>query len=70
MLPDGEVRRPDRVVWTADGHIDIIDYKFGEQRPKAYSRQVRAYMDALAAMGYENLRGFIWYVDSGKTVPV
>ena len=24
----------------------------------------------LAAMGYENLRGFIWYVDSGKTVPV
>lgn len=70
VLPDGEVRRPDRVVWTADGHIDIIDYKFGEQRPKAYSRQVRAYMDALAAMGYENLRGFIWYVDSGKTVPV
>ena len=25
--------RPDRVVWTSQGTIDVIDYKFGEEEP-------------------------------------
>ncbi len=65
LLPDGKILRTDRMIWTADGHIDIIDYKFGKEHPKAYSDQVRSYMKALSDMGYENIRGFIWYVDSG-----
>lgn len=62
--------RPDRIVWTADGHIDIIDYKFGVEKPKLYARQVNRYMEYLRSMGYDNVRGFIWYVDSGKITPV
>lgn len=65
VLADGNVCRPDRVVWTADGHIDVIDYKFGEEKPKVYGRQVSGYMDALRRMGHNNIRGFLWYVDSG-----
>lgn len=57
--------RPDRVVWTADGNVDVIDYKFGSPAPK-YSRQVATYMKALESMGYGPVRGFLWYVDSGR----
>lgn len=70
VLRDGSVCRPDRVVWTADGHVDVVDYKFGEERPKKYARQVAGYMDALRRQGFDNLRGFIWYVDSGRIVEV
>ena len=70
VLADGSVRRPDRVVWTADGHVDVIDYKFGAERPKLYARQVKQYMDALARIGHTNLRGFIWYVDTGAITRV
>lgn len=69
-LPDGNAYRPDRIVWTADGHVDVIDYKFGEEHPAKYSRQVQNYMKLLNDAGYSHVRGFIWYLDSGKIVPV
>lgn len=56
--------RPDRVVWTADGTVDVIDYKFGAPAAK-YARQVAKYMNVLKSMGYGPVRGFLWYVDSG-----
>lgn len=64
-LADGNQCRPDRVVWHPDGRIDIIDYKFGAEHPKKYARQVKGYMDALSAMGYTDVHGYLWYVDSG-----
>lgn len=67
---DGEHYRPDRVVWTSDGHIDIIDYKFGAERPTAHARQLRNYMRRFVDMGYSNLRAFVWYVDTNEIVPV
>ena len=56
--------RPDRIVWTADGYVDVIDYKTGEERDGAYSRQVKDYMRSLRSLGYTNIRGFIWYLDT------
>ncbi|MDE6484861.1 MAG: UvrD-helicase domain-containing protein [Duncaniella sp.] len=70
VMVDGEEHRPDRVVWTADGNIDIIDYKTGQENPSRYRRQVRRYMDRFAEMGYENVRGYLWYLDSGEIVEV
>ncbi len=70
ILKSGEVSRPDRVVWTSSGTVDVIDYKFGKEHPKAYANQVKAYITALENMGCEHVRGFIWYLDSGKIVPV
>lgn len=58
---DGEIdRRPDRIVWTSDGTIDIIDYKFGEHDDR-YSKQVRRYVSLMRRAGYNNVRGFLWY---------
>lgn len=69
--PDGtDHRRPDRVVWTADGHVDVIDYKSGEERPKSHHRQVAFYMAQLRRLGYRNVRGYLWYLDSGEIVTV
>lgn len=70
IMPNGDRYRPDRVVWTKEGSIEVIDYKFGEQRPKKYISQVRGYMNLLQEMGYENLKGYIWYLDSGEIVEV
>jgi len=59
---DGELqtRRPDRVMMK-NGEVIVVDFKFGKKRT-AYNKQVRQYMDLLASMGYQNIRGYLWYV--------
>ncbi len=70
ILSDARTRYPDRVVWTADGTIDVIDYKFGEPSD-AYHTQVRRYMRLLAKIySGETIRGFLWYIDSGTVEQV
>ncbi|MCM1336594.1 MAG: UvrD-helicase domain-containing protein [Candidatus Amulumruptor caecigallinarius] len=75
------VKRPDRVVWTADGTIDVIDYKTGtlpddpaERRATLtkYRRQVRGYMDLISRLfpnDHLPIRGFIWHLDSSQIFP-
>lgn len=70
VLPSGECYRPDRVVWTADGAIEVIDYKFGEPNHDQYAAQVRNYMKLLVKMGYENIKGYIWYLKSSEIVTI
>lgn len=76
-----ETRRPDRVVWTADGTIEVIDYKTGhlpddESERKAligkYRRQVRRYMEHIkrTASDGEPIRGYIWHLDSSMIIEV
>ena len=64
-------KRPDRIVFYDDGHVEIIDYKFGHY-DKLYSPQVRGYMQLLQRMGYNDVRGFLCYIDQKKVkvVPV
>ena len=69
MLPPAETLRPDRVVWTADGHIDIIDYKFGQEK-RSHHRQVTRYADCFRNMGHSGVRGFIWYVPDHRIIQV
>ena len=64
------VYRPDRVVWTSNGTIDVIDYKFGDEHKTQYEKQVKNYMKLLSQMGNEDVRGFLWYVDKGKIVEI
>jgi hypothetical protein len=63
---DGSVYRPDRVLVTC-GKVIVVDYKFGEHR-RSYERQVKKYMDIWRRMGYDEVSGFLWYVDSGNVV--
>lgn len=71
MLPDGELYRPDRVVWTASGTVEVIDYKFGAERPGKYARQVRRYIGFLRKIHPDaDIRGYLWYPDSRQIVEV
>ena len=61
-MHDGKVqeRRPDRVM-TDGKEMVVVDFKFG--KPKAeYHEQIKEYMSLLQSMGYEHIRGYLWYV--------
>jgi hypothetical protein len=62
ILSDGETksRRPDRVM-IKDNEAVVVDYKFGKER-REYDIQVRDYMQLLSAIGYTNVKGYVWYV--------
>jgi hypothetical protein len=66
LLPTGNLRRPDRVIFK-DGKTTIIDFKFGEENTH-YLEQVEQYRHLLLDMGYSSIEGFIWYVDKNKIV--
>jgi len=57
----GNEHRPDRVIMGNDGSVTIIDYKFGEPR-ESYHRQVSRYISLYRQLGYQNVRGILWYV--------
>ena len=64
----GQEYRPDRVV-IQDRTAIVIDYKFGEHHKK-YERQVARYADLWMRMGYEQVKAFLWYVETGQVVEV
>lgn len=68
LTPNGQSYRPDRVMVSPTKTI-VVDFKFGAEMP-AYARQVQRYMDLLLKMEYNNVAGYIWYVDIGKLTPV
>ena len=61
ILVGDERYRPDRVVVTPEGDTIVIDYKFGLVHSKAYTTQVRRYVDFLRQSGMKNVSGRIWY---------
>lgn len=63
-------QRPDRLVFTPDGRVIVIDYKTGDAHDKQYQRQVSHYMSLLTDMGFSRTEGYIWYVETGQIVPV
>ena len=66
----GEECRPDRVEISPDGaSATIIDYKFGHPSP-SYLAQVGEYMQAYRQMGFAEVKGYLWYVGTGKVVEV
>ena len=63
--------RPDRIVWTAYGQIDIVDYKCGEEESSRYLRQVGRYVHYVSGMfpGVD-VRGYLWYPLQGTIIEV
>ena len=55
-----QVHRPDRVM-TDGQQMVVVDFKFGKPREK-YHDQVLQYMLLLKEMGYQNIKGYLWYV--------
>lgn len=64
--PDGSMKRPDRLMVSGNA-VTVLDYKFGhESESNSHSEQVKGYMNTLQEMGYEIVKGFVWYVTEGK----
>ena len=62
--------RPDRVMINPLTHEAIVlDYKFGVWN-EHYKQQVSEYMEALRRMGYQPVRGYLWYARKNKLVEV
>ena len=65
-VEDGEVqeRRPDRVMTDGQQWI-VVDFKFGSPKDD-YHKQVREYMNLLASMSHQQIRGYLWFVYANK----
>lgn len=61
----GREQRPDRVMVDKDNNVIVVDFKFGTPQPD-YSKQVKKYMNLLVLMGYQTVKGFLWYVYTNK----
>ncbi len=57
-------RRPDRVM-TDGKEMIVVDFKFGRKN-EDYKEQVQEYMTLLQEMGYEHVKGYLWYVYSNE----
>lgn len=69
LHPNTGFSRPDRVMIGPD-EVIVADYKFGELEEAKYIRQVQRYVKPIQEMGYQNVKGFVFYVKSGKVVQV
>lgn len=78
LCSDDKNRRPDRIVVSKEGDLEVIDYKFGEQLNDNYNtQQVRRYIKLLREIKaedgspkYRSVRGYLWYVSLGIIKPV
>ena len=46
--------------------VVVVDYKFGEYADQRYHSQVRNYLKLIRQMGYDEVEGFLWYVELNK----
>ncbi len=60
--------RPDRVL-VRSNKVTVIDFKTGRRHP-AHNKQVQTYMNAVAAMGYRDIEGFLLYIDTQRIFEV
>jgi ATP-dependent exoDNAse (exonuclease V) beta subunit len=70
LSPDGKLRRPDRIVETADGRWIVIDYKFTHDHLPEHEEQVRHYVRMLEKAGKRVDSAFLWYMVGEGVVQV
>ncbi len=63
-----ETYRPDRIVWTAEGTVDIVDFKFTSEVKDEHRSQVLHYRSMLRQMGYDRVRAYLWYPLLGRVI--
>ena len=69
LHPSMSFIRPDRVM-IKNGEVIVVDYKFGELVESKYVKQVQRYLKSIRGMGYDNVKGYLFYVKLHKVVKV
>ncbi len=67
ILQRNGTSRPDRVL-IDEKRVIVIDYKFGKLKSNKYRKQVEQYMRIIKEMGYQNIEGYIWYINQDSTL--
>jgi ATP-dependent exoDNAse (exonuclease V) beta subunit len=60
LFPNGNLLRPDRVVFLED-KVVVIDYKTGDPNA-AHKEQIDQYCEAIRNMGYAVVEGVVLYI--------
>jgi len=64
-------QRPDRVmIDRAENSAVVLDYKFGLTHDTRYRAQVRRYMALVSSLGIARVKGYLWYAEESRLVPV
>ncbi len=67
ITANGELLRPDRLVFETEGAV-IIDYKTGKENSRKYEAQLLSYENALRSMGWQNIKKILVYIDPVKVI--
>ena len=68
IRPKESSKRPDRVMIKGKQAV-VVDYKFGAEN-ESHIAQIETYKKQLRTMGYNDIRGYLWYVSAGKVKEV
>ena len=60
---DGNIYRPDRIIFKDEKSAIVIDYKFGEKRPE-HQKQIERYATLLRGMGYSVETKIYYLIDN------
>ena len=63
IRPKESSKRPDRVMIKGKQAV-VVDYKFGAEK-ESHIAQIETYKKQLCTMGYNDIRGYLWYVSAG-----
>ncbi len=69
ITSDGKTLRPDKVFTNAQETI-VLDFKFTSDNYIEHKTQVDQYMKALQNLGYEHVKGFLYYAKVNELVEV
>ncbi|WP_270088616.1 UvrD-helicase domain-containing protein [Sphingobacterium sp. SYP-B4668] len=69
ILETGETIRPDKV-FTAEHETIVLDFKFTKGDSADHKWQVDNYKKALENLGYQQVKGFLYYAKSNELVEV
>ncbi|MCB9183476.1 MAG: UvrD-helicase domain-containing protein [Flavobacteriales bacterium] len=68
ITAEGQVQRPDRVVFEGGG-ARVLDLKTGAPA-ESHAKQVRSYMNLLRELGYAPVEGALLYLSTGELQPI
>lgn len=69
LTAEGETIRPDKV-FTSPTSTIVLDFKFTQGDYVGHKAQVDKYMKAIRNVGYENVKGYLYYAKSKELVEV
>lgn len=62
---DGKTYRPDKLVLNGE-KVSIIDYKFTAEESQSHIAQITNYKNLIEAMGYQDVKPYLFYATLGK----